>query len=58
MASREARPPPKTIDHELHCYHFYDNNASRYVVPQRVASVNASMASTQELPKCVLNNHT
>ena len=22
----------KTIDHDLHCYHFYGNNASRFIV--------------------------
>ena len=24
----------KTIDHDLHCYHFYGNNARRLIVPQ------------------------
>ena len=24
----------KTIDHDLHCYHFYVNNASKFIVPE------------------------
>ena len=29
----------KAIDHYLHCYHFYGNNASRFIVPYRTNKV-------------------